>query len=435
MKYIVWLFVLAGFVVFFIDSSIPLGYAPWFLYIFLLFIYLHYSDKKHIIYLAAFYIFLIIPGYFFSPSIAADKMMPITNRTMGIIMLTFLAVLGLKEEAAKKISSEVLERVKDLFFAIDQKLKIVFINKSAKEFVGTEEDVVGKDIIDVIPNHDNVVLKKKIQEAFLAQKPLNFELDLSNSEKYLDVSIYTSKHGLSVFAKDITERVLAEKKLAKLLQEKELMIREIQHRTKNNFQLVMSLINLQIHSVQDELAKKILDQTRSRISSITLLYDRLFGSGGYFQVDLSVFIADIINNMQNAANHGSIKMENDLNLESAWVKIENAIPLGLIINELYTNSLKYAFNDNHTGKVKLEMKFLTDNHLHIKYCDSGKGLPDGFDIERDGGHGSSIILAFVNQLDGTLQYRNNNGAEFEMKLKVKKVNNEEEQIVTSLPAN
>jgi PAS domain S-box-containing protein len=424
MRNSLWIFVLAGIGVYYIDSITPLGYAPWFLYIFLLFIYLHYTNKKHISYLAAFYIFLIIPGYFFAPPVAANQMVPITNRTMGIFMITFLAVLGLKEEAAKKISSEILERVKDLFFAIDQKLQIVFINKSAKEFVGTEDDIIGRDIIEVIPNHNNVLLKKNIQEAFHSQKPVHFELELSNSEKYLDVSIYSSKKGLSVFAKDITERVVAEKQLAKLLQEKELMIREIQHRTKNNFQLVMSLINLQINSIEDELAKKILNQTRSRISSITLLYDRLFGTGGYFQVDLSIFIADIVNNI--AANHWAIQTENELNLEPAMVAIESAIPLGLIINELYTNSLKYAFTGSNKCTIKLETKFLADNQLQVKFSDNGKGLPDGFDFEQDGNHGCSIIAAFVNQLNGTIEYRNNNGAEFEMILKIKRVQFDED---------
>jgi PAS domain S-box-containing protein len=431
MKNLIWLFFGAGILVFYMDTLIPLGYAPWFMYVVLLFLYLNYTNKKHIVYLASFYAFLTIIGFFLSPPVSAYISMPIINRVMGISILIFLAILGMKEEAARKISSEILERIKDLFIAVDHKLRIVFLNKAAQQFVGSSEDVIGHDVLEVIPNHDNVVLKKKLQEAFLTQIPIHFELDLSNSEKYLDVSIYTSKKGLSVFAKDITERVLAEKKLAQLLEEKEVLMREMHHRTKNNFQLVLSLLNLQINSIQDELSVKILNETRSRLSSITLLYDRLFSSGGYYKVDLSMFISDIVNNMESAANFGVIRMKNELNLESAWIGIESAIPLGLIINELYTNSLKYAFNDSRMGSIKLDMKFIDDNILSVKYCDNGKGLPDGFDLENSGGLGGSIVAAFINQLNGSIEYRNNNGAEFEMKLKVDRVKSAENPSLVS----
>jgi PAS domain S-box-containing protein len=408
----------AGFVVFYIDTVTPLGFTPWFLYIFLLFTYILYSNKQKIVAIASFYAILIITGYFLSPPLIANEGIPLVNRLIGIIMVAFLAVLGLKEEAAKKISSEILERIKDLFIAVDEKLNITFLNKSAMEFVGTQEDVVGRDVLEVIPNHDNVVLKKRMQEALYTRTPLHFELDLSNSDKYLDVSIYTSSKGLTVIAKDITERILAEKRLVKLLEEKETMMKEMHHRTKNNFQLVLSLLNLQINSVKDELAIKILNETRARLTSITLLYDKLFRTGDFYTVDMQMFISDIIKNMEMAANFGIIRMNHDLNIEPAKIGIECAIPLGLIMNELYTNSLKYAYNGSRTGNIKLEMVFLDNNTLYVKYNDNGKGLPENFNLGDAGGFGSSIISAFVEQLTGEIAFRNNNGAEFEMKLNV-----------------
>ena len=410
---------MAGLLVFIIDALTPLGYAPWFFYVVLLSLYIIYTDKKYITALASFYTILLIPGYYLSPPATSEYYIPIINRVAAALIMLLLAILGLRDAAVKKISAEILERIKDLFIAVDKNFKITFFNKSAMLISGLRENPVGRDIYEVFPVLQNELIQSRINTAFISREPVNFQYSLRVSKNILDITLYGSEKGISVFARDITEKVRAERKLTNLLHEKDMLMREMHHRTKNNFQLVLSLLNLQISTIQDELAIKILNETRGRLLSITILYDKLYRSGNFYTVAMESFISEIIEGMETAANFGMIKMHNELKIEDARIGIEAAIPIGLIINELYTNSIKYAFDGSMAGSILVEMKFIDQNTLFIRYKDNGKGLPENFNLE-NGGLGSSIISGFVAQLDGEISHRNNKGAEFEMKLKVTK---------------
>ncbi len=414
------LYISAALIVFYIDVITPLGYAPWVFYLLLLFIYSTYSNKKYIIHLAVLCSVLLVPGYYLSPDFPPDKFTTGINRIEAVIIMFIIVILGLREEKAKKISTEILDRITDLFVAVDKKFKVIFLNKSAMDFAGIKEDTTGKDLFEIVPPDVVEFTKVQFHQALLQKEPVHFKLNIQSLARVVEVSVYSSEKGLSALARDITEKVTAEKKLMNLLQEKEMLLREMHHRTKNNFQLVLSLLNLQIYSIKDKLAVQILNETRSRLNSVTILYDRLFKSGDIHTINLHTFISDIILNMETAANYGVLHMDHDLQIEDTGITIDAAIPIGLIINELYTNSLKYAFEGAGTGKVSIQMNFPDDETLIILYKDNGKGLPEGFDLYKSKGLGISIIAAFVDQLEGNITCSSNYGAVFEMKLKVRK---------------
>jgi two-component system, sensor histidine kinase PdtaS len=413
-------FVAAGLIIFLFDAITPIGFGVWLFYVVLLYLFVRQAEKKHISSLTIFYIILIIAGYFTSPQNYTTLYVPVINRLTASILLIFFAVLAVREKEAKKISAEILERIKDLFIALDKTFRVIFMNKSAQKFVGIQDEVAGKDYFELFPDSRNTIFEESFQKALAAQQSVHFEGELASKGEYLDVSIYPSDKGISIFAKDITKTVKSERELKKLLREKEVLLREIHHRTKNNFQLILSLLNLQINNIQDENSIRILNETRSRLLSIATLYDKLFMSGSVYTVDMNQFISDIVVKMDTAANFGIVKMDHDIEIEDVKLKLDTAIPLGLIINELYTNSLKYAFNGSRRGAIKIRMHFESAETLCIYYKDNGKGLPADFDIENNEGLGSSIITSFVDQLDGNLKYYNNQGAEFEIRLKVKR---------------
>jgi PAS domain S-box-containing protein len=418
----IYIFVAAGLLIFLLDSLIPIGYGVWLLYIILFYISIRYSDKNQITALAVVYTILIYIGYFLSPENNDMRYAPIINRFAATLVIIFVSVLSIKEKEAKKLSTELLERIKDLFISLDKKLRIIFMNRSAHEFSGKSEMVSGASFSEVFPVDGNSLFEDSFKKALTSQEAVHFEGAIPQTGNYLTVSVYPSEKGLSVFAKDITDSVKYQNDLKKLVDEKEILLREIHHRTKNNFQLVLSLLNLQLNSIDDKLSSRILNETRTRILSIASLYDRLNFSRGSYSVDLSQFISEIVVKMDTAANFGIIKLDNELEIDSIQLNPDTAIPIGLMINELYTNSLKYAFNGSRRGAIKIKIHVTEGNILHIHYKDNGKGLPADFNIETSGGLGSSIITSFVEQLEGTISYCNNNGAEFNIVLKIADIN-------------
>jgi PAS domain S-box-containing protein len=410
----------AGFLIFLFDIMVPIGYGIWLFYVVLFYLFITYSDKKNIASLAGLYITLIIIGYFLSSPAMELKYIPIFNRLAASLIIIFFAILGIREKEAKKISAEILERIKDLFIALDKTFHVIFMNKSARKFAGLEEEVQGKDYFELFPDAKNSLFEEAFHKSISSQQSVHFEGEFQTKGEFLDVSVYPSYEGISIFAKDITETVKSERALKRLLQEKEVLLREIHHRTKNNFQLILSLLNLQLGNIQDELSMRILNETRARILSIASLYDKLHLSGNVYTVDMQQFIKEIVVKMDTAANFGIIRMDQEIEVEEMKLKLDVAIPLGLIINELYTNSLKYAFNGNRRGAIKIVMHFEDDDTLYLKYKDNGKGLPEDFNLERHGGLGSSIISSFVEQLDGNISFCNNHGAEFDIRLKIRK---------------
>jgi two-component sensor histidine kinase len=414
-----YFFLIAGLGTFFIDSQIPLGYAPWLFYIILMFIFISFGDKNKIIQLTVIYTILLIAGYFLSPGVSFNPDIPVLNRLAAILVLGLTSLLGIREKEAKKVTLEILERIKDIFIALDTRFKIIFMNKKAHEIALVNETVAGKDYFEIFQQQDDT-LRPFLEKALAEQQPLHLEKRLSVQENILDVSIYPSDKGISIFAKDITDVVKSEKKLKKILKDRDTLLKEVHHRTKNNLQLIISLLNLQFNTAGTEEMKKMITETKSRIISLAVLYDQLYLSGNTYTVDLCAFLKDIVMKLEKASNFGLIKMNHDLDIEPCRISLDHAIPLGLIINELYTNSLKYAFNGNRTGAITIKAFYEGEDQLKVHYKDNGKGLPADFNIDSSDGLGSSIISAFVDQLEGTLEYRNNNGAEFNMFLKIKK---------------
>jgi PAS domain S-box-containing protein len=413
-------FIALGALLLAVDVLTPLGYGVYIGYILAFTLFIKYSDRKYISALSAIYIIFIISGLFLSPQHVSSIWAPIFNRIAATLVIIIFGVLAISEKEAKQISAEVLERIKDIFIALDKTFRITFMNKSAKDFAGFSEEITGKSYFELFPEAANSIFEKSFNESLNLQQPVHFEGELNSNGNFLDVSVYPSKKGISIFAKDITQTVISEKQLKKLLLEKENLLKEIQHRTKNNLQLILSLLNLQLNNLQDEVSLKILNETRTRILSISMLYDKLYLGNNAYVVNMAQFIRDIVTKMDTAANFGIVKMDNDIDIEDIKLSMDAAIPLGLIINELYTNSLKYAFNGSRRGAVLIKMYYDKEEQdcLVINYKDNGKGLPEDFDLEKSTGLGTSIISSFVEQLEGTIHCRNNNGAEFNIRLKV-----------------
>ena len=204
------------------------------------------------------------------------------------------------------------------------------------------------------------------------------------------------------------------------LHEKELLLKEIHHRVKNNLQVISSLLRLQAGSVNDEAAKTALIESQNRVLSIALIHEKLYQDHQIDKVEFSTF-ADELFNQLNSVFGADIKVAFINNVPEIFLNIDTAIPLGLILNELATNSFKYAFKTAPAPAITLGME-CGGNDCSLVYCDNGPGLPEGTNVERAKSLGLRLVGRLSKQLHGNVKYEKNHlGACFFISFKEKNV--------------
>jgi PAS domain S-box-containing protein len=211
--------------------------------------------------------------------------------------------------------------------------------------------------------------------------------------------------------RDITERKIAEQNIIASLREKELLLREVHHRVKNNMAVISSLLALQSEYIDDEKYLEIFKESQSRISSMALVHEKLYQKEDFVSIDVKEYIKSLVEGIDGTfAGDSSIHLVTDV--EPAQMDIDTLIPCGLIINELLTNSYKHAFADIDNPQIVLRLTRTSDKDIGLTISDNGKGLPEGFDISRDSGLGLKLVRTLVNQLNGELELRSGKGATF-----------------------
>ena len=213
---------------------------------------------------------------------------------------------------------------------------------------------------------------------------------------------------------DITERKKVDLQIQAALREKEALLRELFHRVKNNLQVVSSLLNLQSESLTDEQAIQMFRESRHRIHSMALIHERLYKAKDLARINIEQYVHDLASELFFAYGVSAerIRLEVDINTDGAIIDIEKAVPVGLIINELLTNALKYAFPDERAGKLTVQIEPAPGDMLKLTVADDGVGLPPGVDINEPATLGLQLVSTLAEQLRGSLEARARPGAAF-----------------------
>jgi PAS domain S-box-containing protein len=212
---------------------------------------------------------------------------------------------------------------------------------------------------------------------------------------------------------DITERRQAEEQIRESLQEKEVLLREIHHRVKNNLQIVSSLLNLQARRVIDPASLEVLRESQNRVRSMALIHEKLYQAQDLAHVNFADYVRNLVaflfaSYQVNAAVVSlAINVADDVHLD-----IDTAIPCGLIINELVSNALKHAFADGRTGGLWIDLDKTADSQLELVVRDNGVGLPTELNFRRAKSLGLRLVASLVDQIEGNLELVNGQGALF-----------------------
>jgi two-component system, sensor histidine kinase ChiS len=214
---------------------------------------------------------------------------------------------------------------------------------------------------------------------------------------------------------DITDQKTASQKLKNSLLEKEVLLKEIHHRVKNNLQIISSLINLQSRYVEDEDILNIFLESRIRIQSMALIHENLYQSESLAKINFYSYVKTLTSylfhsyELDNNVKY-KINVEEDISLN-----INTAVPCGLIINELVSNAFKYAFPEGEEGMVNIEFKSKPKEYYILRVSDNGIGLPEDIKPENSASLGLNLVRILVNQLDGEIDIVRDNGTSFEIR--------------------
>jgi len=218
-------------------------------------------------------------------------------------------------------------------------------------------------------------------------------------------------------AEERAERKRAEKQLKESLKEKEILLREIHHRVKNNMQVISSLLILQEELSKDEKVIEMLKDSQNRIMSMALIHEKLYRSENLSKIDLKEYIDDLVSGLFQSYGISDDEVTLNINVENFSLGIDSAIPCGLIINELVSNSLKHAFPDGRSGEIKIFIRS-TNEMIELVIGDNGVGIPKDVDLRKTKSLGLHIVNVLVEkQLHGEIALNREKGTEFRIEFR------------------
>ncbi|HBH61381.1 MAG TPA: hypothetical protein DDX85_06530 [Nitrospiraceae bacterium] len=231
----------------------------------------------------------------------------------------------------------------------------------------------------------------------------------------LSVSLVRDEHGAPLHfvsqIQDITKRKQAEIQIAASLKEKEVLLQEIHHRVKNNMTVISSLIKLQSDKVTDEHYKELFNESTNRIKTMALIHEKLYRSDDLARIVFSDYLKDMIDNILGSYGINARKVHIKKELERITLPLDISIPCGLIVNELLSNALKYAFPNGNIGEILVSLR-KNNGNIELTLSDDGVGLPVDLDFRNTGSLGLNIVNALVRQIKGDIELHREQGTEF-----------------------
>jgi len=314
----------------------------------------------------------------------------------------------------------VLGATRTGFDIIDKDYNLIYVDPYWKKAYG---EAAGKKCYRYFMNQDVVCPSCGIKTALELKQVVVTQEFLKLENRWVEVHTipFQDASGAWLAAEfniDITEHKKSQENMTAALKEKEVLLREVHHRVKNNLQVISSLLNLQSGYITDQRSRELFKECQTRVRSMSLIHERLYQAESLSRLSFSGYARALVEDLFHSYGLDREKVSYSLDIIDRPMKIDTAIPCGLIVNELVSNSLKYAFPSyqqiGRQGLIKIALVGGDDGSLTLSVRDNGVGLPQGFDIEKVGSLGLQLVATLVQQLDGKLEIKNEDGAWFSM---------------------
>ena len=318
----------------------------------------------------------------------------------------------------------LFEAAKDGILILDAETGMILdVNPFLVEMLGySHEQLLGKRIWelgffkDIAANQANFVSLQ--QQEYIRYEDLPLETaDGRRRDVEFISNVYPVDHRevIQCNIRDITDRKRAQEALRELLREKESLLKEVHHRVKNNLQVISSLMRLQSAQVENPVAQAVLRDMQNRIGSMALLHETLYQSGSFARVDLATYLRSLCSQLFHSLVVDPESIQLRLDVASVSLDLNQAVPCGLLVNELVSNCLKHAFPDGRRGEVRVEVQPVDGGPaLRLRVADNGVGLPADFDLQQLHSLGLQLVSDLVGQIQGRLEIGRGPGAVFEV---------------------
>jgi PAS domain S-box-containing protein len=318
----------------------------------------------------------------------------------------------------------VTEALNDAVFTLDAEARFAFGNAAGERLTGYRlEELFGRSFMDLVAPEDLPELVDRFRRA-IAGEPISPHVRAEmvrkdGSRVPIELSMANLVLGGRIIgrvgvARDITDRRDAEEQVRASLQEKEVLLKEIHHRVKNNLQIISSLLNLQSKYISDPQALQMFIDSQNRVKSMALIHEILFQSRDIAKIDFAEYIKNISFQLFHSYGISSKKIGLEVNVKDIMLDVDTAIPCGLIVTELVSNSLKYAFIDGREGSIYIELSSSNTGTLTLTVSDDGVGLPKHVDFQNMDSLGLKLVVALANQLAGTVELDSSYGTTFKI---------------------
>ena len=303
----------------------------------------------------------------------------------------------------------LFEKNKNPIIVFDENGNFKDSNDATLEFMEIKRtELLTKNLSDFIFNHKDVKTIED-EEFWFKGNILEVKFNINGKCKILELTITPIKldHKNIIFGvgNDITERKKAEEGILRSLKEKELLLREIHHRVKNNLQIISTLLTLQSSQSKKNNINDLYRESQNRIQSIALIHENLYHSDDLAHINFKAYVKGLITDLFDSYGVNPKKIRMNLNIEDITLGIETAIPCGLIINELVSNSLKHGFRYMETGMVSVDIKKISKTEFKLKVIDTGSPFPDDTNVFSNDSLGLELIRNLVEQLDANLSFK------------------------------
>jgi len=313
----------------------------------------------------------------------------------------------------------IVNNIPGLVSRVDRDLHYLYASEGYQRVFGIDpQRVVGSSLKDIL-GAESFRRIEPFTKSVLKGEQVTFEnpVVMPNGEvSYGLVSFIPDKdsmgdiRGFFVIGLDISKRKQAEDQVRRDLKEKEILLRELYHRTKNNMQVISSMLRLRSRSLPDEKMQFTFREIENKIQTMALVHKKLYDSKDLSSLNLKPYFNDLIMLIQGSYLMNSERIKLKYTATDVPVLIDTAIPLGLVLNELMTNAVKHAFPDDKKGEINISLKRKSKEGIIIEVRDNGVGLPERFDIEKDSHLGLETVIDLVrNQLGGTVNFEDKNG--------------------------